>query len=112
MLDLTLAAKTLEDFCADSSLTGRIGQLQQVIEGTSASQIGGVLSAERIDESVLDSALTFKQIAGQINVVIHAVGILVSLPHVLEPGETIRYVSLGAGNTGKPFDLETDRRVA
>ena len=34
------------------------------------------------------------------------------LPHILEPDERIEYVSLGAGNTGKAFDLETDRRNA
>lgn len=43
---------------------------------------------------------------------IHALGILLCLPHVLEDGERVEYLSLGAGNTGRPFDLETDRRVA
>ena len=43
---------------------------------------------------------------------IHAIGILLCLPHILEPDERVQYLSLGAGNTGKAFDLETDRRVA
>jgi hypothetical protein len=34
------------------------------------------------------------------------------LPKILEPGEVVQYLSLGAGNTGRPFDLETDKRVA
>ena len=50
--------------------------------------------------------------AGQINVTIHALGILLCLPHILEVGETVEYVSLGAGNTGRQFDLETNLRVA
>jgi hypothetical protein len=29
----------------------------------------------------------------------------------LEPAERVEYLSLGAGNTGKAFDLETDLRV-
>jgi hypothetical protein len=44
--------------------------------------------------------------------VIHSLGILLCLPHLLNEGETIEYVSLGAGNTGRLFDLETSERVA
>ena len=61
---------------------------------------------------MLAAALRIKEAAGQINVVIHAVGILVSLPYILLPGERIASLSLGAGNTGKDFDLETDAQVA
>lgn len=53
-----------------------------------------------------------KRLAGQVNVVIHALGILLCLPHLLQPGEAVEYVSLGAGNTGRSFDLETSHRVA
>lgn len=34
------------------------------------------------------------------------------LPHILEPGELVEYASLGAGNTGRQFDLETNFCVA
>ncbi|WP_283814259.1 hypothetical protein [Bradyrhizobium aeschynomenes] len=37
---------------------------------------------------------------------------MLCLPHILEEGEIVDYVSLGAGNTGRPFDLETNRRIA
>lgn len=53
-----------------------------------------------------------KRLAGQVNVTIHALGILLCLPHILEPGERVESVSLGAGNTGRDFDLETNLRVA
>jgi hypothetical protein len=53
-----------------------------------------------------------KQVAGQINVVIHALVILLCLPHILKDHEVIEYVSLGAGNTARAFDLETNQRVA
>jgi hypothetical protein len=33
-------------------------------------------------------------------------------PQILEKGETVEYVSLGAGNTGREFDLETNCRIA
>ena len=52
-----------------------------------------------------------KRLAGQINVTIHALGILMCLPHILEPDERVESVSLGAGNTGRDFDLETNVRV-
>jgi hypothetical protein len=35
-----------------------------------------------------------------------------SLPHILEDGEVIEELSLGAGNTGRNFDLATNRRIA
>jgi hypothetical protein len=64
------------------------------------------------DSTALAAAGLIKRLAGEINVVIHALGILLCLPHILEPDETIEYVSLGAGNTGRPFDLETNKRIA
>ncbi len=71
-----------------------------------------LLDLEGLDESTLLAALVVKELAGQINVVIHTICILLSLPHILEPDERILSLSLGAGNTGREFDLETDRRVA
>jgi len=65
-----------------------------------------------IDEAMLVGAITIKSLAGQIDVVIHAVGILVSLPHILRRNEKIESLSLGAGNTGRDHDLVTDRRIA
>jgi hypothetical protein len=61
---------------------------------------------------VLSAAAEMKRLASQIHVTIHALGILLCLPHILEPGERVEYVSLGAGNTGRQFDLETTHRVA
>lgn len=61
---------------------------------------------------VLGAAGLVKQLAGQINVVIHALGTLLCLPHILRPGEVIEYVSLGAVNTGRAFDLQTNLRIA
>jgi hypothetical protein len=84
------------------------------------SSIEGSVRGLRADEyadfalkvGVLGAAAELKRIAGQVNVAIHALGILLCLPHVLEPGEEVDYVSLGAGNTGREFDLETNYRVA
>ncbi|MBS1868055.1 MAG: hypothetical protein JSS99_00145 [Actinobacteria bacterium] len=56
--------------------------------------------------------MTIKRLSAQIDVVIHALGILTSLPYLLEPGEVIESLSLGAGNTGRHHDLVTDRQIA
>lgn len=49
---------------------------------------------------------------GQIDVIIHALGIINILPYILEQDEKVEYLSLGAGNTGREFDLETNKRIA
>jgi hypothetical protein len=71
-----------------------------------------LFSSGGIQSDLLDAALVMKRAAGQVNVLIHAVGILLSLPHILEEGESVEALSLGAGNTGRAFDLETNRRIA
>ena len=66
----------------------------------------------RLDSDLISSAFELKKAAAQINVIIHAVGILLALPRILDDDEYIEYLSLGAGNTGRRFDLETNSRVA
>ncbi len=56
--------------------------------------------------------MLIKKEVGDINMIIHAVTILVILPRILENGEHVISLSLGAGNTGRQFDLETNRRIA
>ena len=72
------------------------------------------LRAERKAGELLAAALTVRSQVGRLNDVIHACTIALALPHILEPGEQIAVrPSLGAGNdASRPFDLETDRRVA
>jgi hypothetical protein len=106
------ALAILESFAATGALASRIADLEGRLTSMTREQTTSALVAEGINPSVLKAALEVKRRAGQINVIVHAVGILVSLPHILEPGETVESLSLGAGNTGRQHDLETDRRVA
>jgi len=110
-LELTKAAEEVQRF-ESGNLTARISGAEKTMEGLSAERLPATLVDLGIRESVLKAATVLKGALGQVNVLIHAVGILTSLPEILEPGEIISYLSLGAGNTGRPFDLETDRRVA
>jgi hypothetical protein len=95
-----------------ADLTQTIYQIEGSLKGISTEGYSSVLATSGAKAEVLGAAGLIKQLAGQINVVIHALGILLCLPHILRLGEVIDYVSLGAGNTGRAFDLETNLRVA
>lgn len=94
------------------SLTKSLSMIEADVLGLGDQQMQVFCEARQIDASFMDSAAAIKQVAGQINVIIHAAGILCSLPGILEPGEVVQSVSLGAGNTGRKFDLETNLRIA
>ena len=95
-----------------SDLTARISELEWSIQDCDSRQCQSMSDEAGVTSDLLSAAYAVKRAAGQVNVLIHAVGILLILPKILEPSEKIEYVSLGAGNTGKQFDLETDQRIA
>lgn len=103
--------KVIKDF-QGNSLTGNLANIEKSIVGLNSSDSGKFCQNLGIDDKFMQSALSVKEIASNINIIIHAVGILQSLSFILEKGERIESVSLGAGNTGKKFDLETSNRVA
>jgi hypothetical protein len=109
--DLVAAAKALEAF-AGTKLTARIASLEAAFNGTDVGEAQERLTEASISEELLTAASVLKRAAGQIHVIIHAVGILLCLPHLLNSGERVESLSLGAGNTGRDFDLETSLRVA
>jgi hypothetical protein len=95
-----------------ADLTQTIGQIEKSLKGASAHSYAAVLTTSGAKAEVLGAAGLIKQLAGQINVIILTLGILLCLPRILRSGEIIDYVSLGAGNTGRAFDLETNQRIA
>jgi hypothetical protein len=109
--DILAAAQALASF-AGKSLTARIGGLEQRFSGATAEAVQRSLSGSDITHELLLAASVMKRVAGQINVTIHAIGILLCLPHILAADERVESLSLGAGNTGRAFDLETDRQIA
>lgn len=110
-MSLEQSVATFQRFCGPD-LTITLGRIESSIRGVSAERLADALSSFGASDDTLASAGQLKRLVGQLNVVIHALGILLCLPKILEPGEIVEYVSLGAGNTGRPFDLETDRRIA
>lgn len=111
MTNLLQAIRDLQDFTAPS-LTQRIASFESALVDSDADSCAAVLASESVSRELLSGAILLKRTASQINTLIHALGILLALPHILEPGELIEYLSLGAGNTGRAFDLETTRRIA
>jgi hypothetical protein len=109
---MTSAIAALEQFSGSSGLTSRISDLEADLRGLSGPAVANHLSSDGVEDQTLIGALAVKAMAGQINVVVHALGILLALPAILEEGELIEDLSLGAGNTGHNFDLETNRRIA
>jgi hypothetical protein len=110
-LKIDSAIKAIEAF-QGRSLTLSLSSIENEIVGLGAKGLVQFCGSRRIDCEFMASAASIKQVAGQINVIIHAAGILCSLPQLLKPGEVVQSVSLGAGNTGRRFDLETNRRIA
>ena len=110
-MSIDSAILSIEAFQGES-LTESLSKIEQDIVGADLIATQEVCSDKAINNDFMNSALSIKNVAGQINVIIHAAGILYSLPSILHKGEIVESVSLGAGNTGKRFDLETNRRVA
>lgn len=110
-MNINLALKAIEAFQGDS-LTENLANLERSIVDHNSIGTADFCNDRNIDTDFIASAFAIKKVAGQINVIIHAAGILNSLPHILEEDEVVESVSLGAGNTGKKFDLETNLRVA
>ncbi len=109
----------LNDFKVISSAFGEsptitIRQLEYEIPKAHRTRetLTGYLKEARISTATLASALNLKTNLGQLHVLIHSLGILLSLPYILKDNENIQSISLGAGNTGKDYDLTTDYRVA
>jgi len=110
-IDLSQTVATLQKFCG-TDLTHTLAELETSVRGKDLNSYVQLITAGNANSDVLAAASFMKHVAGQINVVIHALGILLCLPHLLEKDEKIEYVSLGAGNTGRAFDLETNKRIA
>lgn len=94
------------------SLTAQVAQLERDLSDRDSDGVAGTLADWSLNEGILEAALVVKRAAAQIDVVVHVLGILLALPHILEEGERVESLSLGAGNTGRKHDLVTDRRIA
>jgi hypothetical protein len=110
-MSLVEAAELLQTFHR-GDLTGRLASLEAAFCGQSSGAARKLCEDGNIGDRLFEAAVVLKRAAGQINVVVHGLGIRIALPHILRDGEQVQSLSLGAGNTGRSFDLETTYRVA
>lgn len=104
-MDFSEAIRLYSAFLGGKSLTSWISEHERALNTNLTEQPLDGLTALR-------AAFEIKRSVGELNTFIHAVGILACLPFIVESDERLLSLSLGAGNTGKDFDVETDRRIA
>jgi hypothetical protein len=112
--DLGRAVERLADFLAATPLTTAIAELERRLDGLDAKGVEAATRTSGVDRELLTAAVTVRRDLGRISDLIHAAAIVLVLPHVLEDGEQVtNRPSLAAGNDpSRPYDLETDRRIA
>ncbi len=105
---------TLTRYLGDTNLTARLAEIEYALLDQQADDAAASVADRGCSDDLLSAALTVRKHVGRINDVIHAAASTLTLPQILEPGEkVITRPSLGAGNDpSRPFDLETDRRIA
>ena len=103
--------KTIRQF-SGNTVSETVSTFEKDCLGLSAPAIIKMLNEKSIDRSLLSAAFAVKAASAQIDVIIHAVGILYCLPFILKDEEEVQGISLGAGSGQGDFDLETSERIA
>jgi hypothetical protein len=108
------AFAALVRFLREAPFTTRISGLEAALVNSNRDSVQDATSAAALTEDLLHAALIVRRDVGRVSDVIHATVIALALPLILEEGETvITAPSLGPGNdSSRPYDLQTDRRVA
>lgn len=98
----------LKDVVADLEYALKAADGEEITTLTSAVGLGGAEG-----QSLFEAAVQTRQQLGRLNDLVHAAGIALTLPLLLEPGERLsNRPSLAAGNDpSRPFDVETNLRV-
>lgn len=110
--NLLESLEILMKYSSKDKLNNSINRLQKHLIDKDKEWINQMLEEESDIVKVLFAAKTIKPLVGQINVIIHALGIIKVLPNILEQDECIEHISLGANNASSEFDLVTNKRIA
>ncbi len=104
----------LDAFMSANPLRAFLAALEHALLDSDRAAAERVALGSGLDLDLIESALVIRERVGQLDSLIHAAVISLALPVILEAGETVsNRPSLGAGNdVRRPYDLETDRRVA
>ena len=104
--------ETLIKYYSNDKLSDIVYNLQLQLKNKNSKSILKIISQDLTSKDTLNAALDVKSVMGQINVVVHTLGIINSLPYLLEDNEVVESVSLGADNASSEFDLITNKRIA
>ncbi|MCB2210985.1 hypothetical protein KQI52_02605 [bacterium] len=107
-MDFNEANEILQNFSGEK-LSSTISRIENELMET---DVYNIYNKYNINDDLVKVAIKVKELSSKINIILHSVAILKCLPLILKQDEVIENISLGAGNTGKEFDLETNRRVA
>lgn len=111
MSDLIKASELLSSF-RSGSLKAAVSKIEARLVGLTHADATPQLGDLGVSMELMLAALLIKKHSNQISEIIHTIGILLVLPSILEADESVESLSLAAGNTGKGFDLETNKRIA
>lgn len=111
MKDLASSVRELQKF-AEGSLRAKLKDVEDDLRKGDVATCADLNDQLGVGPELLQAAAAVKSASAQIDVLIHAIGILHLLPQILKPQERVEYLSLGAGSTGKDFDLETNLQIA
>lgn len=111
MSDLIKASELLNAF-RSGSFKSAVSKIEEKLVGLTKTDASPQLGNLGVSMELMLAALLIKKHSNQISEIIHTIGILLVLPTILETDENVESLSLAAGNTGKGFDLETNKRIA
>ncbi|HEX8105749.1 MAG TPA: hypothetical protein VF533_24250 [Solirubrobacteraceae bacterium] len=98
---------------APGGLGKRIAALETDLAGQSGETAAGVVASHGLTAATFAASLLVREELGKLSDLIHATGIALALPHLLEAGEVLKTPSLAAGNDpGRQYDVETNVRAA
>jgi hypothetical protein len=111
--DLPAQLAAVGAFLDSAPLRSTVSELEIALAGCGPEEAADVAAARGVSADLFRSALAARDALGKLSDLIHAAGIALALPHVLELGERLVRPSLAAGNTPERlFDVETHRRIA
>ena len=111
--DLRGALAPLLAFMGRQPLTRAIAELEASLGGRRGEEVSATIRRHDVSPDLLRSAFVARERFGRINDVIHATAIVLALPSLFDDDEVLKRPSLAAGNDpSRPFDIETNRRVA
>lgn len=91
----------------------RIAALENDLVGADRETAAVFVASHGLTPETLAASLVIREELGKLSDLIHATGIALALPHILEESEVLKIPSLAAGNDpGRFYDVQTNIRVA